>query len=176
MPLRRLRKKGGALSHEDEFAFRKYEIASNIDQGLEGLEIQRARVLRASQDITQNPEASYSVAPNHDADFYLVLLRRMYRVLENTAKENSRVANLKGQYKDLYPKIKMRDHSEHMGILDIPPIREGSPIIVKLVIVINENRVTIVSGDQEWNLDTDHGRFVELMRKFLALWLSTDEE
>jgi hypothetical protein len=70
-------------------------------------------MLSSMQHVFKEPRDVY-IDPLHDADFYFILLRRLYRIVEEEAKINSRVANLKGQYRDLYPKIHIRDHVEHM--------------------------------------------------------------
>ena len=82
----------------------KMDFASDIESEIRGLDFQRERILEFSPDNETN-----SPKPTHDADFYMVLLRRLYRRIEAAAKHDSKVANLKGKSSELCEKIKIRD-------------------------------------------------------------------
>ena len=68
---------------------------------VDGLELQCLRIY-----------ASSSISNVHDEGFYFILLRRIYREIENRVSD-SRVANFKGQHKEFFKKLKIRDHFEH---------------------------------------------------------------
>jgi hypothetical protein len=149
-------------------------LENDVEKLLERLEIQRERVLSSAQEMLDNPPNKPAIDPLHDADFYFVLLRRLYRIVQSEAKANSRVANLKGKYQDLYDKVKMRDHTEHPPGWeklqdDFPSLHPGSAIKVVWSIIVNKDGVFITSGDQRWDFDKDHKRFLELFKKFLEL-------
>ena len=94
------------LTEKDKKEIAKNIYISGINSKLERLEFQRSRILPFDY---KNLKAN----PGHDADFYMVLLRRLYREVEELSKIDSRVANLKGTYGKTVKKLKIRDHYEH---------------------------------------------------------------
>ena len=138
-----------------------------IKYHIDGLELQRSRIYHPS-----------SKDQNHDSDYYMILIRRVYREIENAASMDSRIANLKGKYKDLLAKIKIRDHFEHnvetkiplgiekaisLGLADADSIGK---IYVKTCVVQKNDSFSIVSGNIEWDLSKDHPTFIEAAEKF----------
>lgn len=152
----------------------KILFLAELENELRRLELQKMRTLKPEE----------GVSPVHDADLYMVLARRLYRDIEKAARADSRVANLKGQYKTLLEKIKMRDHFEHGFDVETLPSADGiQPDILKGTIagaianvkiatsVFNINgKVNIVSGDSNWDLDADHSALVEVVGKFASLY------
>jgi|GEM_PF-2615561 len=137
-------------------------IISKIELGIKGLEFQKGRILRGE---AYPPSL---VSPVHDSDFYMVILRRLYRTLEKQAKINSSVANLKGKYQHLYKQIKLRDHYEHdIDMANFPTTPQVFKIITS--VVITKNAPKIISGDKEWNLNKEHEEFILLMNQFLQI-------
>lgn len=138
---------------------------SDIEKKLKCLELQRDRVMNYQPH--QNDQDF--LLPNHDADFYMVLLRRLYREIEKIAGTDSRVAHLKGQYKQLWPKIKIRDHFEHkVNVDELASIAPGIKIIRG--VVINKTNPYIISGNQMWQLNDDHNTFIEMVQKMIKLY------
>lgn len=143
----------------------RIRFMAEIESEISSLDFQRDRILQL--DPRQLP---HGVSPVHDADFYMVLLRRLYRRIED-AQRDSRVANLKGKYSDLCKKIKIRDHFEHgVDINTFPQTTPGMMIITSLV--HNGNDSHIISGDKKWLLTEDHERFKTMLSEFIELFLS----
>jgi len=152
----------------------KDEFLSRIESELNRLEFQHSRIF----------ENSTSISPMHDADFYIVLLRRLYRQLEKVAGYDSRVANLNGEYRDLVVKIKIRDHFEHeidlekLQSTDVTGFPEFKnyvfPAIANVKIVtsvfINKDSAFIMSGNFKWDLYKDHKMFINLIKKFASFY------
>ena len=90
------------INIEDLQDLDKMKFLMKIKNNMDGLELQRSRI-----------SASSGISAIHDVDYYMILLRRLYREIEETAKSDSRIANLKGKNKYLFLKIKMRDDFEH---------------------------------------------------------------
>lgn len=151
------------IPSKDEIERRRRIFSSDIGSELKRLDIQRKRILDFSP-LTD----SYQASPNHDADFYMVILRRLYRRIE-AAQHDPRVANLKGRYIFLFKKIKIRDHFEHeIDYNNFPQYAPG--IIIVGGIVLNSTNPHIVSGDQEWLLNDDHKSIKELMTELATLY------
>lgn len=144
---------------QDKDVIEKKRFISEIESDLATLDFQRDRIF-------QDPINPQDVRGVHDADFYMVLLRRLYRRIEKTARHDSRVADLKGRHKELYKKIKIRDHFEH-GV-DVSKFTQN--IIVIGGLVINGEQSHIISGDQQWFLYKDHNQFKELLNTFVQLY------
>lgn len=150
----------------------------DINSELRGLEFQKSRI------FNQADSREAGISPVHDADFYVILLRRLYRRIEKSASCDSRVANLKGQYNTLVGKVKIRDHFEHGVDLDKMPIADLSDIPaiknsiasqianIKIVtsVFINKNSAKIVSGSFQWDLYKDHNAFNKMVQEFSVLF------
>jgi len=137
---------------------------SNIKNELNRLDFQRSRIL--SYNAWMDPSIPNV---NHDADFYMVLLRRLFRNIEKTSRYDSRIANLKGRFERLYKKIKIRDHFEHdIDIKDIPEYSKNIKIMCS--VVLNNTNPHIVSGDQIWTLNEDHDSFKTLVEQYIKLF------
>lgn len=80
--------------NHNDFA-EKELFVSDVSSLIAGLELQRKRIFNLPQ-IKQ----SFLISPIHDVDFYVIILRRIFRKIEDVAKEDSRVANLKGKIKN----------------------------------------------------------------------------
>jgi len=141
-------------------------FASEINNFIKAIDIQRERIFDDAKQTRKMPDG---VRPNHDADYYMVLLRRGYRKIEEIAKVDSRVANLKGKYLGLYKKIKIRDHFEHgVNFDNFPEYSLG--IKIACGVVINEKQSHIVSGDQQWFLNDDHEAMRKLSDELIGLF------
>ena len=151
----------------------KMRFSSGIESKIRRLDFQRERILKSSPEN----EAFSTPGAGHDADFYMVLLRRLYRWIEAAAKHDSRVANLKGKSSALCEKIKIRDHFEHFepeaDYEKIPQITPG--IIVVGGVVTNDTNPHIISGDQKWLLNEDHEEFKNLLGRFVELYPFADK-
>jgi hypothetical protein len=146
------------LTDEDKLDIEKIRFSSEIQSEIVSLDFQRDRIMQSSS-MQHN-----GLKPTHDADFYMVLLRRLYRRIEE-AQHDSRVANLKGKFSGLHKKIKIRDHFEHEVDLDnFPQYAPGIVIVGGLV--INGDQSHIVSGDRKWFLIADHDQFKKLLADF----------
>ena len=142
----------------------KLKFLNEINQNINALQLQHSRI------HTQRTKV-------HDADFYMILLRRFYRKIEKNATSDSRVANLKGKYKNLCIKIKMRDDFEHgvkkdnqlekKQLIDLGIINKKFSGTVQIQISVLKN--SIVSGNIRWNLTKDHQTFVKMMKEFVSL-------
>ncbi|PJC30798.1 hypothetical protein CO051_04915 [Candidatus Roizmanbacteria bacterium CG_4_9_14_0_2_um_filter_39_13] len=134
-----------------------------IESKIRGLDFQRKRIFEFFPN--NDPE---SPKPTHDADFYMVLLRRLYRRIENE-QYDSRVGNLKGRFSGLHKKIKIRDHYEHdINYKTFPHITPG--IMIVCGVVINKTNPHIISGDKKWLLNEDHEKFKNLLSEFVKLY------
>lgn len=139
-------------------------IISRLESNLKSLKFQKQRIF----EFKEKNFLKYRVSPVHDADFYMIILRRLYRMFEKIAKSNSQIANIKGKYKYLYKKIKLRDHFEHdIDLSKFPDAQPGFKIITSVQITKNDPK--IISGDQEWHLNRDHDNFVELINNVLKI-------
>lgn len=140
---------------------------NDVEYALKSLLIQRARVVRAARKLTTNKGSDYL---SHDLHYYFVMARKIYGFIQEAAKNNSKVANLKGnkKYRDLYKKVKIRDHYEHPP-RDLDKFPSISPQLKTIrSVAVNKNEIVIHSGDQTWNMSTDHKRFRELIGEFLG--------
>ena len=92
------------LTDADKLEIEKMRFVSDVQSEVVALDFQRDRVLSGGSSALPA-----GVCPTLDADFYMVLLRRLFRRIE-AVQHDSRVANLKGKFPDLHRKIKIRDH------------------------------------------------------------------
>lgn len=147
----------------------------DIQSKINGLNFQRERIFNTPHKELWEKK----VSPIHDVDFYVIILRRLYRVIEDIATHDSRVANLKSRHKDLFSKIKIRDHFEHgvdMDNFSSTPISElpkgvisgpvGSDVKISTSLMNN----VIVSGEFQWNLNLDHEELLLVMMEFINLF------
>lgn len=135
-----------------------------LEDSVRRLNFQRERVLNA---IRRNYKQHWILGL--DSDFYFVLIRRLFRQIEEESKTSSRVANLKGKYKDLFKKVKIRDSFEHDEDLNL----KDSLIKVSRSLIIlkqnNELSVKIQSGIHKWDLTVDHDLFIKAIREYALL-------
>lgn len=151
------------FTESDENEIEKIRFMSGIESEIKGLDLQHKRIFEFSPN--NDPD---SPKPTHDADFYMVLLRRLYRQIEDE-QHDSRVGNLKGKFEGIHKKIKIRDHFEHeIDYETFPHITPGVMVVGGLV--INETNPHIVSGNQTWLLNEDHKKFKNLMLEFANLY------
>ncbi|MFH1694651.1 MAG: hypothetical protein ABH880_02775 [Patescibacteria group bacterium] len=143
----------------------KMIFQSGIEAEINGLNFQRERIFTKPEPN----QDGIRVSPVHDADFYMILLRRLYRAIEKAAQYDSRIANLKGKYRELTKKIKIRDHFEHEVDMETIPALDGGIKVVTSV-MINPTSPHIISGDQRWLLNEDHERFISLVKEFAELF------
>jgi len=147
----------------------KMLFSSEIESEIKGLDFQRERIF----EFFPNNKAN-SPNPTHDADFYMILLRRLYRRIED-AQHDSRVGNLKGKSQELHKKIKIRDHFEHeINLETFPQVAPGFTVIGG--VVVNQTNPHIISGDQKWLLNEDHEKFKDLLMEFVQLYPFSDKE
>lgn len=150
------------ITDQEKLEIEKMRFSSEIQSEIVSLDFQCDRILQSSS-IQNN-----GVKPTHDADFYMILLRRLYRRMED-AQHDSRVANLKGKFDGLHKKIKIRDHFEHE--VDFDNFPQYSPgIFIVGGLVINGDQSHIVSGDKKWFLFADHDQFKTLLSDFVKLY------
>ena len=141
----------------------KMMFLSEIEHEIERLDFQRDRIFKHT--------VSSKLGPNHDADFYMILLRRLYRRIEKVAKYDLNVKILKKRYSNLYKKIKIRDHFEHRDEFGNRKVKQYSQgIKVNCGIVINNTNSCIISGKSKWFLSIDHDKFKEILKKFVMLF------
>ena len=151
------------ITEEEKQEIKKMQFALKIRSEIRDLDFQRERILK----VFQNND-SEKPGPTHDADFYMILLRRLYRRIENE-QHDARVGNLKGKFNGIHKKIKIRDHYEHnINYKAFPQITPGITIIGG--VVINETNSHIVSGNQKWLLNEDHKKFTDLLLEFAKLY------
>ena len=151
------------ITEEEKQEIEKMRFTSKIESETRNLDFQRKRILEPF-DIN-NPERP---SPGHDADFYMILLRRLYRRIENE-QHDSRVANLKGKFKGIHKKIMIRNDYEH-GV-DLETFPHAAPgIIIITGLVINDTNPHIISGNQQWLLNEDHEKFKKLLSEFAKLY------
>ena len=145
------------------------EFTMKIKKIISGLELQKLRIFNSSSKI-------------HDADYYIILLRRAYRIIEDFATKDSRVANFKGKNTNLFKKIKIREHFEHeikpksrLNNKELSDFRIVSPdsslnIHIRTSLVQKNNSFSIVSGDIIWDLSEDHLAFIKKFDEFIKLY------
>lgn len=149
----------------------KMKFLIKIKNSIDGLELQRSRIC-----------ASSGISAVHDAGYYMILLRRLYREIEEIAKCDSRIANLKGKNKGLYQKIKMRDDFEH-GVEE--EVQLDKEILIDLGIISKESSgniriqasvhrkgdsISIISGNILWDMSQDHQTFLKMVTEFVSLY------
>jgi len=145
----------------NDYTQNKLITISEVQSYINGIEFQKNRILNQSLQ-------GADVSPTHDADFYMVILRRLYRIIEQHSETNSAVANLKGKFQHLYKKIKIRDHFEHeVNHKTFPQITPGITVVGGLV--VNDTNPHIISGDQQWLLIDDHNSVIDLANQFVIL-------
>lgn len=159
------------ISGEDFQDQEKMKFRIKIKNYVNALELQHSRIC-----------ASSGMSAVHDAGYYKTLLRRLYREIEEIARYDSRVANLKGKNKALYQKIKMRDDFEHGVEKDVQLDKE---ILIDLGIISKEssgnvriqtsvhkkgNSISIISGDILWDMSQDHQAFLKTVTEFVSLY------
>jgi len=112
---------------------------------------------------------------HHDADLYFIIIRRLYRQIEDDSKTISKVANLKGKYKDLFKKIKIRDSYEHNEDLNLPS--SNFKIVNSVMINQASGKITmkVLSGIYEWDLTVDHEQFLKAFSEYIRLKLDEIE-
>lgn len=149
----------------------KMKFLLKIKKWIYGLELQLLRISAPSNDSAV-----------HDAGYHMILLRRLYREIEERAKCDSRVANLKGKNKELCQKIKMRDDFEHGVEKDAQMDKE---ILVGLGILCKESAgnfriqtsifkkgdsISIISGKIIWDMLLDHQAFLKMINEFVSFY------
>lgn len=150
------------ITEKEKIEIERMRFVSEIQSEIASLDFQRDRIMQP-QNFQHN-----EVKPTHDADFYMVLLRRLYRRIEE-AQHDSRVANMKGKFSNLHKKVKIRDHFEHeVDFNNFPQYAPGIVIVGGLV--INGDQSHIVSGDRKWFLFADHDQFKKLLVNFLNFY------
>ena len=146
-----------------------------VESKLNSLEFQRKRILNTPHKELWEKK----ISPVHDVDFYVILLRRLFRQIESTATYDSRVANLKGKNIDLVKKIKIRDDFEHgidlenllpVDVANLPAGTISAPLGANIKIATSLMNDEIVSGALKWSLNKDHQSFVQLMVEFVKLY------
>ncbi|MCI0381573.1 MAG: hypothetical protein L0207_00765 [Chlamydiae bacterium] len=148
------------------------KFQEKIKVSLQSLEIQRSRIFDPS-----------SKCPLHDVDFYLIILRRLYRQIEDLSTHDSRVANFKGKNAKLFQKILLRDDFEHgpkelipqlskeklsqLGIIDA---KSKINLTIIKCLKIKKDSIIIFSGDKTWDLKKDHENFIQVIDEFISLY------
>lgn len=154
---------------------------SQMETALGSLEFQKQRIFQVPSIAIH----SLHVSPVHDVDFYLILLRRLYRQLEKISKYDSRVANLKGKNSALTAKIKIRDHFEHgldlqqlpvSSTKGLPGVSSDSGLKIATSVFINQKDAFIVSGSFRWDLHKDHEQFIKIMGEMIKFYPYTKSE
>jgi hypothetical protein len=155
----------------------KMKFLMKIKNSIDGLELQRSRIC-----------ASSGISAVHDAGYYMILLRRLYREIEEIAKCDSRIANLKGKNKGICQKIKMRDDFEHGVEKDVQLDKE---ILIDLGISSKESSgnvriqtsvykkgdsISIISGNILWDMSQDHQIFLKMVTEFVSLYPFKNEK
>lgn len=151
------------ITEEEKQEIEKMRFVFEIESEIRDLDFQRKRIFEFLPDNN-----SARPKPTHDADFYMVLLRRLYRRIERE-RHDSRVGNLKGKFKGIHKKIKIRDDYEHdINYETFPQITPG--IMIVGGVVMNKTNAHIVSGNQKWLLNEDHENFKKLLSEFAELY------
>lgn len=147
----------------------KMQFLMEIKNCIDGIELQRSRICAFQTAV-------------HDAGYYMILVRRLYRKIEEKASCDSRVANFKGKHKGLCSKIKMRDDFEHDVINNLQLDKEtlvGLGIIskessgnIQIHTSVHKNRgsITIISGNIQWDMKQDHQAFLKMIEGFVNLY------
>jgi len=147
----------------------KMTFLCEIENDLGGLELQRSRVYENRHAV-------------HDAGYYMILLRRLYRKIEDAAKRSSHVANFKGKFIKLFLKIKIRDDFEHgvkkdslidkKILIDYGIVSENSSgdIRIQTSVLRRDDSICIVSDDKYWDLGNDHQSFCKIIEEFIGLY------
>lgn len=157
------------ISSEDFQNPEKMKFLMKIKNFIHGLELQRSRIYESLSIV-------------HDAGYYMILLRRLYREIEEIAKCDSRIANLKGKNKDLYKKIKMRDDFEH-GVekdaqldkeilIDLGIISKNFSGNIRIQTSVHRkgDSISLISGNILWDMLRDHQIFLKMVKEFANLY------
>ena len=144
-----------------------------IDKIIKRLEVQKTRILNLPNKI-------------HDADYYTILLRRGYRIIEDEASKNPQIANLKGKNNNLFNKIKIRDHFEHNAktkselsnkeLNNFRIVSAGSSLNINIRTSIAQKKdvsISILSGNITWDLTKDHQSFIKILEEVAKLRIAT---
>ncbi|MFH1533474.1 MAG: hypothetical protein ABID64_00910 [Nitrospirota bacterium] len=146
------------LTEQDRKDIAKERFILEIESDIEKLDFQHQRIFEFFPKSTL------------DADFYMILLRRLYRRIEDK-QYDPRVANLKGKFKNLHKKIKIREHYEHFKIEDYKNLPQAaSGVVIACGVLINDTNQYIESGNQKWHLNDDHEKFKNSLREFAKLY------
>lgn len=142
----------------------KEKTIREIEDKIVRLNFQRDRVFNA---IRRNYKRSW--ISGHDIDFYFILLRRLFRKIDEDGETNSEIEELKEENEELFEKIRIRDSYEHDR--DFNP--EDSVIKISKSLIINTINGTLSikaqSGIHRWNLTEDHNDFIEALRKATSI-------
>src|SRR3990167_6480044 len=117
-----------------------------MESKLNSLKFQRERILNTPHKELWEKK----ISPIHDVDFYVILLRRLFRQIESEATYDSRVANL-------------------------PSGTISAPVGANIKIATSLMNDEIVSGDLKWSLNKDHQLFIQLIIEFSNLYPFNDE-
>jgi hypothetical protein len=149
----------------------KVEFILKMKNITNSLELQRSRIYDAS-----------NLNILHDVGYYMTLLRRAYREIQQSMKFDSRVAYLNGLNKELFKKIKMRDDFEH-GVekddqvdretliqLGIVSKESSGTIRIRTSVFTTRGHVLIISGKIIWNMSLDHQSFLKIFQEFIDFY------
>jgi len=141
-------------------------ILSDAEKDISKINFQKERILNAFKKGYKRQWILH-----HDADFYFILIRRLYRQIETESVTISKVANLKGKYKDLFKKIKIRDSYEHNEDLNLPS--SNLKIVNSVMVNLTSGKITmkVLSGIYVWDLAADHEQFLKAFSEYIQLKL-----
>ncbi len=147
---------------------------SQLEELIKRIKFQHDRITKEYKEFMKRLEKkdydTGSSIMGHDADYYFILARRTYRLLELLTQVDGKIANLKGKNKALLAKLKIRDFSEHWEGWDrFPTINSGSIIKVSMEFKLNKDEIVLTSGNLEWNFIQEHARLIEILNEVLEL-------
>lgn len=159
---------------KDTVKLDRREIIDEVEDLLARINLQQQKIVEQNTTILKNLE---NKLPNrgmnlmsHEADYYFVLSRRAYRIMELLQQRESSVANLKGKNSNLLSKLAIRDLSEHWEGWDkFPPMSPNSSIKGKNNFTINKDSLVFQSGSLEWDFYKDHTSFIQVLNDVLEI-------
>lgn len=150
-----------------------------------GLKVQKTRIQNNPKMILID---NVPITSTHDADFYTIILRRVYRKIDKLAKELPEINKIHSENSEFFEKIRIRDHFDKMESSnweDVEKIGESNvdhlktfqnaifPAIAKVIILpmVIENK--IISGPYEWDLEIDHTKLLKITNDVIAILKKT---
>lgn len=116
----------------------------------------------------------------HDADFYTMILRRIYRRFGLLGARNKEIARILDKDKVYFNKIRIRDDFDKPEkvskerTIEIKKLPKGfihgeGQVSMFTSVLIKDDNAFIVSGEFIWNLNEDHKKLLSIVDKVINI-------